>query len=621
MSKPIALKTGLFSSIVATFITLSLPQLSPDSNGQTVALLTQLVNISSGSPVVVQNTPFKAPTSIVRVNVLWFLSLILSLSCALLATLMQQWARRYLGYAQNRGTPLKRVLIRAYMLDGVEKFRLSRAVETMPILLHSSVFLFFAGLIDFLFTINKVAASFSLGCVVFFASIYAMLTLLPNWRLNSPYRTPLSGFTFVLFQFSAFSLISVVNTIEDIFHGFLLDTWRWLHRDVPGSPNHGPTKWRETLEDQVGKHYKRFLHGLRWSVEVGAMEAGKVDANALHWTVAALDQDKEIENFVALMPGFFDSSASSDATSAMLSLMSDRSTSEPILGFRLRELLYTCTPGAPLLTEYQRKDRLHMCLKSLWHCVKAYDDLPEDSGQPLAPYFRAVFASPEVLRWIQTEKDFTIRLLGRCFWSLIVKKLANDITSRLTLTGIPPTTAELACLSSILDATGEQVWYWLDHKGAIDLANLTFLLSGKLETLINSGTEEVPADVEDVFQQTLRILAEGMFSSQADIEWNTHQVAQFHDIYFKFAGAPVPDVLKERLRYISDRLPKSERPSYVDEPPMVMPIPELYSGTTPFPGTSQIRVGPVWAEGAPDSGCIISTPIAAVLPHGTSNLA
>jgi hypothetical protein len=42
-----ALKTGLFSSIIATFITISLPQLSPDPNAPTVALLTQLVNISA----------------------------------------------------------------------------------------------------------------------------------------------------------------------------------------------------------------------------------------------------------------------------------------------------------------------------------------------------------------------------------------------------------------------------------------------------------------------------------------------------------------------------------------------------------------------------------------------
>ena len=536
---------------------------------------------------------------------------------------MQQWARRYIEYAQHRGAPRKQARIRAYMFEGVRKFRMSQAVEAMPLLLHTSVFLFFAGLIEFLFTINNAVARYTLGCVLFFASIYAILTLLPNLRLNCPYRTPLSWITYYSFQLSGSSLFLAADTMEGVFHGLLMKIWHWLHQDVPGSPDHGPTKWRDVLEEKVRTHYKRLKHSLRWRVVDSAMDApSSVDKSALHWTLTTLDENQKFEEFAARMPGFFDSSAAPDATPAMLSLMSNQSTSEPILGSRLRELLYTCTPGSPLLTEYQRKTRLHVCLKSLWHCVKAYDNLPEDSGEPLAPYFRAIFASPEVVRWIQTEKDLTTRLLGRCFWSLIVKKLANDIASRHALTGDPPTTAELACLSSILDTTGEQVWGWLDHKGAIDLANITFLAAGELETLIDSGTKGVPADVMDVFQQTLGILAEGMASSRTDIKWDTDQVAHFRGIYSKLADSRlVPDVLKERLRYISDRLPPSERPSYVEEPQMAMPSPELYPGTAPFPGTSQIRVSPARAEGAPDSGCIIATPIVAHLPHGTSNLA
>ena len=534
---------------------------------------------------------------------------------------MQQWARRYMGFTLHRGAPRKQARIRAYMFEGVEKFRMSQAIEAMPLLLHTSVFLFFAGLIEYLFTINNAVARYTLGCVVFFASIYVILTLLPNLRLNCPYRTPLTWITYYSFQLSGSSLFWAADMIEGIFHDFLLDIWRWLHRDVPGSPNHGPTKWRDVLEKKVHTYYERLKRGLRWRVVDSAMEApSSVDMGALHWTLTTLDESEKIEKFAARMPGFFDSSAAPDATPAMLSLMSnDQSTSEPrsepILGSRLRELLYTCTPGAPLLTEYERKTRLHVCLKSLWHCVKAYDNLPADSRQPLSPYVRAIFASPEVIRWIQTENDLATRLLGRCFWSLVVKKLANDIHSRPTPTGISPTTEEMACLSSILGATGEQVWRWLNHKGAIDLANVTFLVLGELETLVKSGTKGVPTDVVDVFQQTLCILAKGMFSSRADIEWDTDQVTQFHKMYFQFANAPAPKVLKEWLRYIWDRLLPS--PSYLEEPQMRMPSPEPDSETRPpSPGPSHLRVGPVRIEGAPDSGYaegIISTPISAQL--------
>jgi hypothetical protein len=330
----------------------------------------------------------------------------------------------------------------------------------------------------------------------------------------------------------------------------------------------------------------------------------------LHWTLTTLGENKKFEEFAVHMPGFFDSTATPDATSAILSLMSEQSTSEPILGSHLRELLNTCLPGSSLVTEEQRKSRLRVCPTSLWYCLKAFN-LPENLEMPLAPYVRAVFASPQVIQWIQTERDFASRLLGRCFGSLVVKKLASDIASPARA-GIPPTIAEIACLKTVLGATGEQVWAWLDHRGAIDLANVTLLTSGELETLVYSEAKGVPADVMDVFQQTLRILGEGMFSIEGKVEWNTDQVAQFHEIYFKLAKAPVPGVLKERLKYIWDKLLPS--PSYMEDPKMVMPTPELYSATTPTPGTSQMRVDPVRTEGDAE-GIFFPAPIPTQLPE------
>ena len=106
-------KTGLFSSTVASFIVASYPNLSPDPNATTDAILIQisqqLVNISSGTPLMSVSGQISQPSqptaSAVRVNALWILSLVLSLTCALAATLVQQWARQYLRHAQHRGAP------------------------------------------------------------------------------------------------------------------------------------------------------------------------------------------------------------------------------------------------------------------------------------------------------------------------------------------------------------------------------------------------------------------------------------------------------------------------------------------------------------------------------------
>ena len=45
-------------------------------------------------------------------NGLWFLSLVISLTCALMATLLQQWARRYLEVAYPPLSPPKRARMR-----------------------------------------------------------------------------------------------------------------------------------------------------------------------------------------------------------------------------------------------------------------------------------------------------------------------------------------------------------------------------------------------------------------------------------------------------------------------------------------------------------------------------
>ncbi|KAI9428818.1 hypothetical protein H4582DRAFT_1890362, partial [Lactarius indigo] len=130
--------TGLFSATVAAFIVESYKKLSPDPGDTTNALLTQLsvqlFNISHGIPLPSVAAPssqsFTPKGSAIRVNVFWFLSLVLSLNCALSATLMQQWTRRYQELAQRRGAIHKHGRMRAYILDGISNFGMARAVAT-----------------------------------------------------------------------------------------------------------------------------------------------------------------------------------------------------------------------------------------------------------------------------------------------------------------------------------------------------------------------------------------------------------------------------------------------------------------------------------------------------------
>ena len=100
---------------------------------QNVALLAQISKqISSIAPqVTIPSTPlssydFSPNASDVRVNAFWFMSLVFSLSAALLATLVQQWVRDYMHVFQRYSNPLKSARLRQYLYEGVEGWYMLR---------------------------------------------------------------------------------------------------------------------------------------------------------------------------------------------------------------------------------------------------------------------------------------------------------------------------------------------------------------------------------------------------------------------------------------------------------------------------------------------------------------
>ncbi|KAF8205826.1 hypothetical protein K438DRAFT_1669515, partial [Mycena galopus ATCC 62051] len=90
--------SGLFSSSLTAFIIESYQNLVPDTSSTTVTGISQQLSAQlNGSQFTFSpSPPFEVPTSALLCNGLWFVSLGLSLTCALLATLVEQWAREFL---------------------------------------------------------------------------------------------------------------------------------------------------------------------------------------------------------------------------------------------------------------------------------------------------------------------------------------------------------------------------------------------------------------------------------------------------------------------------------------------------------------------------------------------
>ena len=95
---------------------------------------------------------FSPPRFAIRVNSLCFSSLVISLTCALLATStsLHQRSHRYVRVSQLAWcSPGKRARMHAFFANCMYEMHIPWAVEGLPTLLHLSVLIFFGGLVFF----------------------------------------------------------------------------------------------------------------------------------------------------------------------------------------------------------------------------------------------------------------------------------------------------------------------------------------------------------------------------------------------------------------------------------------------------------------------------------------
>lgn len=130
-------QSGLFSAVVTAFLIASYPALQPDVLTINANLTAQVVTILSRSTnqselVTPQLPAPNSHTAYLIINAFWFLSLAFSLTCALAATLVQQWSRTYLQGTEEHFNLHQRVRMRTYLQRGVRKFYFSELVNTIP---------------------------------------------------------------------------------------------------------------------------------------------------------------------------------------------------------------------------------------------------------------------------------------------------------------------------------------------------------------------------------------------------------------------------------------------------------------------------------------------------------
>jgi hypothetical protein len=478
-------KTGLLSTIVGAFIIEFYKKLSPDNAGQTVDLLCQiskqLPNFPNGScttsPI---PSSFSPPASIVWINALWMMSLLLSLTSALFATLLQQWARKYLQAPKIPSEPKQCARVRSFLFLGTQQHHMYIAVETAPTLLHLSVFLFFAGLVILFYTIHKTVAIIVSISIGIFVAAYVALTIFPCVRPNCPYRTPMS----IILWYTS--------------HGFL----RWLFLCLYGilellhcccvSPNEGETNsWLQSIlvsglqwvEDAVNKHKQRLKDGFRENILRWAGKAADiVDVKALTWwfKLPALAEESKAQDFFACIP-----------KEMIIRLMHDRA-SKDVVKEHLLTLLRSCGSGSLAigLDESECKARLLVCLQAINHTAQ---DCAKQNPHIDVDFMRINFANIGLMRDMWADSDTGICVTSRSICALLARRLILLGRERDLEEG------ELRWLQDVTGTSSRTIF----HADSVDrdLINLKAFVYGVLANRDLLQAEHVP-----FFTYTLAIL-------------------------------------------------------------------------------------------------------------------
>jgi len=434
---------------------------SQDTSAFYLATISQQLALLNGTLVPIPPSlsnpavSFTPPAWAVWVNGLWYMSLVISLTCAVLATLLQQWARRYLRVAYPRYSPFKRARIRAFYANGVDRLHLPWMVEALPALLHISLLLFFAGLAVFLFSINLTIFKFVIVWFGLCVLAYSYLTILPIRHKDSPYSGPLSATVSFCLTGIRFAFFRFVEKLPGQVSSLIMQL---------RNRNAGATHVDDFFSHSMSKTAERFAF----------QQDSKIDFRSLLWMFESLDEDKEFEKFFEGVPGLCGSKAVKNAQLGFFK----QNDNETKFSSALIELMNR-TLSSNLVSEAVKRRRIIICTKVI------------DATSLLGPWW--------ILRRVLLG-DWE-RFLECVEFGLFVKNW-RSITHRVTTFYAECVAA--VTISSVQDRDRDDRWFqlasgpllgtfknhfqnYIQHHDSILLANAIFIVRRTIQTYSGSA--------------------------------------------------------------------------------------------------------------------------------------
>jgi hypothetical protein len=214
----------LYSAVLTPFIIESMKLLEEDPTERTSDILfiisQQLAN-NSFPPY--QPVKHETPDYAIVVNGLFFMSLSFGLIVALLAVLALQWVANY-DVGLNTSSPRKRALQRQLRWAGVVNWNMAEIIAFLPLLIFISLFLFFIGIADWLWHMNRIISGIVIGGIGIGLLLYAVTTMMSIITIEAPFRTPVSkGLALLAREPGAWP--------RTLFAGFPLISVKWYNRE------------------------------------------------------------------------------------------------------------------------------------------------------------------------------------------------------------------------------------------------------------------------------------------------------------------------------------------------------------------------------------------------------
>ena len=226
----------------------------------------------------------------------------------------------------------------AFLADGIDKLHVPWAVETLPTLLHVSLFLFFSGLLVFLFNIHHTVFSVVIWWVGLSAGVYGCITLMPIFRPDSPYYAPLSSSALIVYTGVSYGVFRILSLIT--------------HSRYFGLAT------RRRFDSLVDTYRKRLWWGVvKTAQETASVSSAEIDRRVLRRTFDALDEDQELEQFFECIPGFCSSEVVDDPK-GIIAEMDDEGLTDALIRF------WGQTWSSSFVSETVKTTRFTTCVKA-----------------------------------------------------------------------------------------------------------------------------------------------------------------------------------------------------------------------------------------------------------------